>query len=68
METFDLKPDAPNEYRGEFRPIPTNVPGVENSEHLTRLSQLADKYALVRSLHHDRRRSRKGSRRLINRG
>ncbi len=53
METFDLKPDAPSEYRGEFRPIPTNVPGIEISEHLPRLAQLADKFSLVRSLHHD---------------
>jgi hypothetical protein len=53
METFDLKPEAPSEYRGEFRPIPTTVPGVEISEHLPLLSRLADKFALVRSLHHD---------------
>src|SRR6187455_934544 len=37
METFDLKPEAPVEYRGEFRPIPTNVPGVAISEQLPRL-------------------------------
>jgi hypothetical protein len=53
METFDLKPDAPAEYRGEFRPIRTNVPGIEICEHLPRLAGLADKFALVRSLHHD---------------
>lgn len=53
METFDLKPDAPSEYRGEFRPISTNVPGIEISEHLPKLAKLADKFALVRSLHHD---------------
>jgi hypothetical protein len=53
METFDLKPDAPSEYRGEFRPIPTNVPGIEISEHLPLLAKHADKFALVRSLHHD---------------
>jgi uncharacterized protein DUF1501 len=52
METFDLKPDAPSEYRGEFRPIPTNVPGIEISEHLPKLSRHADKFALVRSLSH----------------
>lgn len=52
METFDLKPGAPAEYRGEFRPIRTNVPGVEISEHLPRLAKLADKFALVRSLSH----------------
>ncbi len=53
METFDLKPDAPLEYRGAFRPIRTNVPGIEISEHLPRLARLADRFALVRSLHHD---------------
>lgn len=53
METFDLKPDAPVEYRGEFRPIPTNVPGIEISEHLPRLAKLADKFAIIRSCHHN---------------
>src|SRR5207344_2386044 len=53
METFDLKPEAPAEYRGEFRPIPTNVPGVSISEHLPQLARLADKFALLRSVHHD---------------
>lgn len=53
METFDLKPLAPSEYRGEFNPIPTNVPGIEISEHLPRLAKLADKFALIRSCHHD---------------
>jgi hypothetical protein len=53
METFDLKPGAPAEYRGEFRPIRTNVPGIEISEHLPRLAKLADKFVLLRSLHHD---------------
>lgn len=53
METFDLKPDAPSEYRGEFRPIATNVPGIEISEHLPRLAARADKYSIIRSCHHD---------------
>ena len=52
MDTFDLKPDAPSEYRGEFRPIRTNVPGIEICEHLPRLAKLADRFALIRSLHH----------------
>src|SRR5207245_1345832 len=41
METFDLKPEAPLEFRGEFRPIRTNVPGIEICEHLPQLAQLA---------------------------
>jgi hypothetical protein len=53
METFDLKPEAPLEFRGEFRPIPTNVPGIEISEHLPQIARLADKLAIVRSLSHD---------------
>lgn len=53
METFDLKPDAPEEYRGTFRPISTNVPGIAISEKLPRLARIADKYALIRSVAHD---------------
>jgi Protein of unknown function (DUF1501) len=53
METFDLKPDAPVEYRGDFRPIRTNVPGLDISEHLPRLARCADKFAIIRSMHHD---------------
>src|SRR5688572_20080925 len=53
LETFDLKPDAPSEYRSIFRPIPTNVPGVEVCELFPLQARLADKFALVRSLHHD---------------
>ncbi|MDB5311032.1 MAG: hypothetical protein JWO38_5234 [Gemmataceae bacterium] len=51
-DTFDLKPDAPAEFRGEFRPIPTVVPGIQISEGLPRLARLADKFAVVRSLSH----------------
>src|SRR6516165_4371895 len=54
LDTFDLKPDAPAEIRGPFRPIRTNVPGIQISEHLPRLAKLADRFALVRSLHHNR--------------
>jgi hypothetical protein len=52
METFDLKPAAPAEYRGAFQPIRTTVPGMEISEHLPRLARIADRFALVRSVHH----------------
>ncbi len=38
QDMFDLKPNAPSEYRGEFRPISTVVPGIEICEHLPRLS------------------------------
>lgn len=52
LDTFDLKPDAPPEIRGEFKPIATRVPGTHVCEHLPRLAARADKYALVRSLAH----------------
>ena len=52
IETFDPKPDAPAEYRGPFRPTRTNVPGIDICELFPGLAKLADKYALVRSLHH----------------
>jgi hypothetical protein len=53
METFDMKPESPEDYRGAFRPIKTNVPGIEICEHLPRLAKLADKYTLIRSIAHD---------------
>jgi hypothetical protein len=49
-ETFDPKPDAPAEIRGEFRPIQTNVPGIQFCELLPRIAGIADKLAVVRSL------------------
>jgi hypothetical protein len=52
MDTFDLKPNAPSEYRGEFNPIQTNVPGIEISEHLPHLAACADKYCLLRGVSH----------------
>ena len=50
QDMFDLKMDAPAEIRGEFRPIPTNVPGIQICEHLPRLAALADKYTIIRSM------------------
>lgn len=52
IDMWDLKPDAPSEIRGEFRPISTNVPGTQISEHLPLLARMADQYALVRSVTH----------------
>jgi hypothetical protein len=52
MDTFDLKPNAPKEYRGEFNPIATNVPGIEISEHLPKLAKCADKYTILRGVSH----------------
>jgi Protein of unknown function (DUF1501) len=50
LETYDLKPEAPLEYRGEFRPIPTNVAGFDICEHMPLQARIADKLALVRTL------------------
>ena len=52
-ETFDPKPLAPSEIRGEFQPIATKVPGVEFSEHLPRLAAMLDKFAVIRSIRHN---------------
>jgi hypothetical protein len=52
QETWDPKPGAPAEYRGEFRPIPTNVPGIQIGEYLPRLARHADKLAIIRSMTH----------------
>jgi len=52
LDTFDLKPDAPVEIRGEFQPITCRVPGLLVCEHLPRLAARADKYAVIRTLSH----------------
>lgn len=50
MDMYDLKPDAPAEYRGEFNPIRTKVPGMDICEFMPRQAQIADKFAVVRGL------------------
>ena len=52
LDTFDLKPDAPDNVRGPFRPTKTNVPGVEICEHFPLMAKMADRYAVVRSVYH----------------
>lgn len=52
QDTFDLKPEAPAEYRGEFRPTRTSVPGVEICEHMPKLARRADRYAIIRGITH----------------
>jgi Protein of unknown function (DUF1501) len=51
-DTFDMKPDAPEEIRGEFKPIATNVPGILVGEHLPMVARHADKFTVVRSMTH----------------
>src|SRR6478672_833420 len=52
IDLWDMKPDATDTIRGEFKPIATNVPGIQVSELMPRLAQRCDKLAIVRSVHH----------------
>src|SRR4051812_39311680 len=52
IDMFDMKPDAPEAYRGLHKPIPSNVPGVHVSEHLPRVAKIMDKVTLIRSMTH----------------
>jgi hypothetical protein len=52
LDTYDLKPNAPAEIRGEFKPIKTNVPGIQIGEHLSRQAQIMDKLVILRSAYH----------------
>jgi hypothetical protein len=52
LDTWDMKPSAPREVRGEFRPIATRVPGLVVGEHLPHSARVADRLAVVRSMHH----------------
>lgn len=52
LDTWDMKPEAPVEIRGKFRPIDTNVSGIQICEHFPLMSRMMDKVALIRSLHH----------------
>src|SRR5204863_8416701 len=53
QDMWDLKPNAPVEIRGEFKPIQTNVPGIQISEHLPRTAKWAHKLAILRSVNHN---------------
>jgi hypothetical protein len=53
MDMYDMKPEAPVEYRGIWRPIRTNVPGMEVTELFPRQAKVADKFSIVRSLYHN---------------
>src|SRR5688572_14376757 len=53
QDTWDLKPDAPEVYRGEFRPIQTTVPGLQICEHLPMLAARAHQLCLIRSMTHN---------------
>ena len=53
IDTYDMKPDAPAEVRGPFRPVATKTPGLSVCELLPRHLAVADRLAIVRSVHHD---------------
>jgi hypothetical protein len=53
MDLYDLKPEAPAEYRGIWKPIRTKVPGFEITELFPKQAQVTDKFSVIRSLHHD---------------
>jgi hypothetical protein len=53
LDTYDMKPDDPAEYRGLWRPISTTVPGFQVTELFPKQARVADKFSVVRSLHHD---------------
>lgn len=55
LDTWDMKPDAPAELRGEFRPIETRAPGIRISEHLPHTAKVMPRVAIVRSMHHPMR-------------
>jgi hypothetical protein len=52
LDTWDMKPEAPSGVRGPFRAIRTNVPGIEISEIFPRMARHADKFSIIRSVHH----------------
>ena len=52
IDMYDLKPQAPAEFRGEFQPIATNVPGIDVSEHLPLSARQMDKFSILRSVTH----------------
>lgn len=65
METYDMKPDAPEEYRGQFLPISTNTPGMDVCELLPLHAKCADKYTLIRSICHTFNDHGGGSKRVM---
>jgi hypothetical protein len=65
MDTFDMKPDAPAEYRGQLKPIATNVPGIEISEKMPDLAKVADKFTILRGVSHTLAAHELGSKYLL---
>ncbi|MDB5334876.1 MAG: hypothetical protein JWN70_495 [Planctomycetaceae bacterium] len=52
IDMWDMKPDAPAEYRGEFEPVSTKIPGIQLCEHLPKTAACLDQWSIIRSMHH----------------
>ncbi|MCA9069163.1 MAG: DUF1501 domain-containing protein, partial [Planctomycetaceae bacterium] len=52
LDTLDMKPEGPQETRGEFQPIQSNMPGLMVCEHLPKFSKMVDRFTLIRGIHH----------------
>ena len=65
MDSFDMKPNAPDTHRGEFKEIKTNIPGTRISEHLPKMAKCADKYSILRGVSHSLAAHRLGSEYLM---
>ncbi len=65
LDLFDMKPEAPAEYRGPFSPIATNVPGMDITELLPNLAKMGDKFSIIRSLFHQRAQHSGGTNRFL---
>ena len=53
LETYDMKPNAPSEYRGPFNPIQSTIGGMDVVEHFPMQAKIADKFSVIRTLHHE---------------
>ncbi len=65
LETYDLKPQAPDEYRGLLKPINTNINGIQISELFPKQSKIADKFTIIRSMSHSFTDHGGGSKRVM---
>jgi hypothetical protein len=65
LEMYDMKPEAPAEFRGEFRPVKTNVPGIDVCEHLPLHTKIADRFSLIRSISHEFAQHTDGHKRVM---
>jgi len=65
MDSFDMKPNAPDTYRGEFNEISTNIPGIRISEYLPKLAKCADKFSILRGVSHNLAAHRLGAEYLM---